>query len=192
MGETIHLFKDIHVGDILKYEETEDVDILSEIEQGELYIILDLVAISNRCNKDDALIMFEKALENYDLDAIIEKLIDCLIGKQCKKDDDHVDHNNFKNFSEILLTFYRQIQCVDTLSWGDFTSMTVRQLYNYADGIQERYIINKNEELQSQYNNACITGGVIFGSLKECPQLDKDGHIKQKSLYEKLMDLKKR
>lgn len=186
------IVKDFVIRDILDYEDTEGISIIDELEQGELFILVDLIQMSIKCSEEDANDILSKALNESSLPEIIEKVVDSLIGRRAEKSEETVNKKEYKNFSDILLDFYTQIQIVDTLSYSDFMHMTTRQLYRYADGLQARYINNKNQELQSQFNNVAMLLGAVTGKLKECPQLDEEGHIKKKSLRDKLAAINRR
>ena len=64
-------------------------------------------------------------------------------------------------------------------------------MYKYADGVQKRFISDKNQELQSQFSNAMMFGQMLAGKLKECPQLNEDGTLHQKTLAEKIKEMKR-
>ena len=64
-------------------------------------------------------------------------------------------------------------------------------MYKYADGVQKRFISDKNQELQSQYSNAMMLRQMLAGKLKECPQLNEDGTLHKKTLAEKIKEMKR-
>lgn len=50
----MQLIKEITIKDIRDYELKNDVDTLSLLEAGELFVIQDLIQIGNKCSEDEA------------------------------------------------------------------------------------------------------------------------------------------
>lgn len=188
----MEIVKEFKIRDILNYELTEDINLFDELEQGELFVIQDLIKLGNNCDDEKANEILDKALDNYSLTEIVETISKCLIGKQAEKNEETVDRSEYKSFSDILEEFYSQIQTVDnTLSFGDFLDMSTRYMYRYSDGLQKRYINKKNQELQSQYNSVGMFMSALAGKLKDCPQLDDTGKIKGSDLISKIDKVKR-
>lgn len=175
------LAKEFLVKDIINYELTNDVNILEELEQGELYIILDLIKMGNGCSDEDAEDIFTRALKDMDLSEIVNEIAECLIGKQeTNKETTSEEKQKYKNYSEILLATFENLQSVgDTLTYSEFMSMNTHMLYRYADGVQKRYINDKNAAYRDSFENAAIFAGTIFGKIKEPPQI-KESDINKK------------
>lgn len=187
----MEIVKEFRIRDILNYELSEDINIFDEMEQGELFVVQDLIKLGNKCDDEEASRILEKALEHYSLTDIVKIISECLIGKQAEENEETVDKEKFKSFSDILEEFYSQIQTVDdTLSFGDFLDMSTRYMYRYSNGLQRRYINKKNLELQSQYNNVGLFMSALAGKLKDCPQLDENGKIKGSDLMSKIAAVK--
>ena len=68
--------------------------------------------------------------------------------------------------------------------------MSTRYMYKYAEGIQKRYVFNKNKELRSEYDSVAMLMSALSGKLKECPQLNEDGTLHKQSIKDKLLALK--
>lgn len=183
---------DFKIKDLISYEEINDTDILKNLQFGEIDTVIDLIAIGLGCDVDEAVKMLDNALQTHTLIEIIENIAWCLVGKQeVKEDTPKVDKNEYKSLTDIFEGMYQQLQIVDGLGLADFFNMSTRYLYKYANGVQKRYILKKNEELQSQYSNISMMVSALGGKLRECPQLDETGKIKQLSLQDRLRAMKK-
>ena len=173
--------KEFLVKDVINYELTNDVNILEELEQGELYIILDLIKMGNNCSDSEAESIFNQALADMDIAEIVNEIAECLIGKS-ELDNEPTDGEKpkYKNYSEVLLITFENLQSVgDAITYSEFMSMNTHMLYKYADGVQKRYINNKNAAYRDSFENAAIFAGTIFGKIKEPPQI-KESDINKK------------
>jgi hypothetical protein len=186
----LNFIKEIKIKDIMNYEMTEGINLLNELEELETYVIIDLIKMSNKCNDEIANKILEDAMKEYSLAEICIYVGESIVGKQMNDSDEAVDKDKYSSFSDCLEQFYSQIQIVDTLSFGDFMEMSTRQLYRYSDGLQKRYINKKNQELQSQFTNISMLMSGLAGKLKECPQLDENGKMKKKDIFDQIAELK--
>lgn len=180
--------KEFIIKDIISYETLNDVNILEELEQGELYIILDLIMMGNKCSYEEAECIFRQALESSDLSEIVNNIAECLVGKQTDDKEQTVDRDKYKNFSSILLDFFEQLQIVDsTISYSDFMNMSTQMMYKYANGIQKRYINERNVAYRESFENAVILLGALSGKVKEPPQIsEKDINKTKTSLADRV------
>lgn len=184
------LTKEFKVKDILNYELENDLSIIEELQNGSLFILLDLIKLGNHCSDEEAETILDKALNEMSLAEVVENLAYELIGKKPDQNEEVIDSKNVSTYSDILESFYSEIQTVDErLSLNEFMDMSTRYMYRYADGLKKRYINNKNREMQSQYTNVAMFMGALAGKLKECPVLDDNGNIKEKSLVDKIRSL---
>lgn len=174
--------KEFIIKDIINYETLNDVNILEELEQGELYVILDLIMMGNKCQYEEAECIFRQALESIGLTEIINKIAECLVGEKTENEDQTVDRNKYKNFSDILLEFFEQLQIVDdTISYSDFMNMSTQMMYKYANGVQKRYINERNVAYRESFENAVILLGALSGKVKEPPQISENDINKTKT-----------
>ena len=180
--------KEFIIKDIISYETLNDVNILEELEQGELYIILDLIVMGNKCSYEEAECIFRQALESSDLSEIVNNIAECLVGEQTDDKEQTVDRDKYKNFSSILLDFFEQLQIVDsTISYSDFMNMSTQMMYKYANGIQKRYINERNVAYRESFENAVILLGALSGKVKEPPQIsEKDINKTKTSLADRV------
>lgn len=186
----MQLIKEITIKDIRDYELKNDVDTLSLLEAGELFVIQDLIQIGNKCSEDEASEILDKALTEMGLTNLVKEILSEIIGRDLEDGDPAVDKNEYKNFSEILDDFYTQMQAVDTnLSISEFESMTPKKMYRYADGLQKRFIVKRNLEMQDQYNYIAMFMSALTGNLKQCPKLNMDGSVHKETLEEKIKRL---
>lgn len=175
------------IKDLFDYMIENDVDILEELQSCNLFIMIDLIKIDRKCSDEDAENILYRYINEYGLESVVEELAYEVIGYKPKEDDTKHNSNEFKSFSDILESFYNDIQSIDSnLSISEFMGMSTRYMYRYADGLQKRYINNKNQELQSQFTNAMLIGNMLAGKLKECPQLNEDGSIHKKDKLESI------
>ena len=187
----MQLIKEIIIRDILDYETSQDINILKELEQCETFILLDLIRLGNKCNEDEAQVILEKALNEMELQDIIKNIAECLIGKRTNENEETVEQTEYKNFSDILLEFFTQLQSVDeTLVFSDFINMSTQFMYRYADGVQKRYINKRNSQLRDEFENAGIFLGALTGKMDKPPQLDENGKLKKESLRDKILAIK--
>lgn len=183
--------KEILIKDVLQYERINDINILEELQSGNIFIILDLIKLGNDCSDEQAELIFNNALNENSLGEIIEQLAYELIGNTPNEKDEQNIDNTDKSISNILEEFYNQLQLVDDkLSISEFWNMSTRYMYSYADGIQERFIYNKNKQWKENYENIAMFMSGLTGKLKECPQLNPDGSLHKQSIKDKLQAFK--
>lgn len=179
--------KEFIINDIINYESINDINILSELECGETYIIVDLIMLGNKCTYEEAEDIFNKSLETMSIEDIIKDIAICLVGSEQNKQEKTVDRNNYKNFSSILMEFFEQLQIVDNnITYSEFMGMSTRMLYRYADGIQKRYINNRNAEYRESFENAAILLGALCGKIKEPPKINIEDINNKTSLADRV------
>lgn len=188
----MQICKEFIIREVLDYELNNDINIFDELSQANLFIILDLIKLGNKCDDAEAESIFNKAVEEYGYDEAVKELAYELIGRRPDEDEKNNVDKNYSSFSEVLEDFYNNIQSVDkNFGLSEFWNISTRYMYKYADGVQKRFISDKNQELQSQYSNAMMFGQMLAGKLKECPQLNEDGTLHQKTLAEKIKEMKR-
>lgn len=188
----MQICKEFIIREVLDYELNNDINIFDELSQANLFIILDLIKLGNKCDDAEAESIFNKAVEEYGYDEAVKELAYELIGRRPDEDEKNNVDKKYSSFSEVLEDFYNNIQTVDkNFGLSEFWNISTRYMYKYADGVQKRFISDKNQELQSQYSNAMMFGQMLAGKLKECPQLNEDGTLHQKTLAEKIKEMKR-
>lgn len=188
----MQICKEFIIREVLDYELNNDINIFDELSQANLFIILDLIKLGNKCDDAEAESIFNRAVEEYGYDEAVKELAYELIGRRPDEDEKNNVDKNYSSFSEVLEDFYNNIQSVDkNFGLSEFWNISTRYMYKYADGVQKRFISDKNQELQSQFSNAMMFGQMLAGKLKECPQLNEDGTLHQKTLAEKIKEMKR-
>ena len=188
----MQICKEFIIREVLDYELNNDINIFDELSQANLFIILDLIKLGNKCDDAEAESIFNKAVEEYGYDEAVKELAYELIGRRPDEDEKNNVDKKYSSFSEVLEDFYNNIQSVDkNFGLSEFWNISTRYMYKYADGVQKRFISDKNQELQSQFSNAIMFGQMLAGKLKECPQLNEDGTLHQKTLAEKIKEMKR-
>ena len=183
----MNLCREFVIKDLFDYMIMNETDILEEIGYGNLSVMIDVIQIGNKCSEEEAENVLYSAIDAYGIEQVIEELAYEVIGYRPDENDKKQNSKEFKSFSDILESFYNDIQSVDNkLSISEFMHMSTRYMFRYADGLQKRFINNKNKELQSQYMNAMLIGSMLAGKLKECPQLDDTGAVKKEDKMEKM------
>lgn len=187
----MQICKEFIIREVLDYELNNDINIFDELSQANLFIILDLIKLGNKCDDAEAESIFNKAVEEYGYDEAVKELAYELIGRRPDDNEKNNVDKKYSSFSEVLEDFYNNIQTVDkNFGLSEFWNISTRYMYKYADGVQKRFISDKNQELQSQFSNAMMFGQMLAGKLKECPQLNEDGTLHQKTLAEKIKEMK--
>lgn len=187
----MQICKEFIIREVLDYELNNDINIFDELSQANLFIILDLIKLGNKCDDAEAESIFNRAVDEYGYDEAVKELAYELIGRRPDDNEKNNVDKKYSSFSEVLEDFYNNIQTVDkNFGLSEFWNISTRYMYKYADGVQKRFISDKNQELQSQYSNAMMFGQMLAGKLKECPQLNEDGTLHQKTLAEKIKELK--
>ena len=175
------------VGELIEYMQKNDVDILKELEKGELFVVIDMIALGDKCSEEEASNKFQSLLKEYSYTEIISELAYEIIGRRVECNDETVERED-KSFLDILTDFYDELQTVDNkITISEFLNMNSEFMYRYADGIKKRYLFNKNERLRECYEFLGMYGQLWNGKLKECPQYDEDGSVKHISDKEKLI-----
>ena len=188
----MQICKEFIIREVLDYELNNDINIFDELSQANLFIILDLIKLGNKCDDAEAESIFNKAVEEYGYDEAVKELAYELIGRRPDENEKNNVDKKYSSFSEVLEDFYNNIQSVDkNFGLSEFWNISTRYMYKYADGVQKRFISDKNQELQSQFSNAMMFGQMLAGKLKECPQLNEDGTLHQKTLAEKIKEMKR-
>lgn len=187
----MRICKEFIIKDVLDYELNNDISIFEELSQGNVFIMLDLIKLGNNCDDAEAESIFNKSVEQLGYDKTVESLAYELIGREPSEDDKNNSDKKYTSFTEVLEDFYDSVQTVDkNFGLNEFWNISTRYLYKYADGVQKRFVNDKNMELQSQYSNVVMFGQMLAGKLKECPQLNEDGTIHKDTLADKLKKLK--
>lgn len=188
----MQICKEFIIREVLDYELNNDINIFDELSQANLFIILDLIKLGNKCDDAEAESIFNRAVEEYGYDEAVKELAYELIGRRPDDNEKNNVDKKYSSFSEVLEDFYNNIQTVDkNFGLSEFWNISTRYMYKYADGVQKRFISDKNQELQSQFSNAMMFGQMLAGKLKECPQLNEDGTLHQKTLAEKIKEMKR-
>ena len=187
------LCKEFIVKEVLDYELNNDMNILEELSQGNLFIIIDLIKLGNHCDDAEAESILNKSIEEIGYEKTVEELAYELIGRKPDENEETTDSKKYSSFSEVLEDFYDSVQTVDkNFGLSEFWNISTKYLFKYADGVQKRYISDKNLELQAQYSNVVMFGQMLAGKLKECPQLNEDGTLHKKSLAEQIKEMRKK
>lgn len=187
------LCKEFIVKEVLDYELNNDMNILEELSQGNLFIIIDLIKLGNHCDDAEAESILNKSIEEIGYEKTVEELAYELIGRKPDENEETTDSKKYSSFSEVLEDFYDSVQTVDkNFGLSEFWNISTKYLFKYADGVQKRYISDKNQELQAQYSNVVMFGQMLAGKLKECPQLNEDGTLHKKSLAEQIKEMRKK
>ncbi len=188
----MQICKEFIIREVLDYELNNDINIFDELSQANLFIILDLIKLGNKCDDAEAESIFNRAVEEYGYDEAVKELAYELIGRRPDDNEKNNVDKKYSSFSEVLEDFYNNIQTVDkNFGLSEFWNISTRYMYKYADGVQKRFISDKNQELQSQFSNAMMFGQMLAGKLKECPQLNEDGTLHKKTLAEKIKEMKR-
>lgn len=186
----MRLTKEFLIGDIWDYE-INDINILEELAQLNLFIIIDLIKIGNKCDEEMAESLLNKYLKEMTLEQLAEELTYEVIGNKPSENKEDTVDNKWSTFSDILWMFFNQLQSLDNnLSISEFRSMSTGSMYKYAEGVKERYINNMNLELEKMFMDKVMLGQSMSGKLKECPRLDPDGSMHKETLEEKIKKLR--
>jgi hypothetical protein len=184
----------IKVGFIIDYETYNNCNIIENLAYGDLVTIIDILSHGYDCSINDAIDIMNNNIDELGFEKFINDISYDVIGHvpDDKDKDKTQDINENKRYSEVLQQYFNELQTYDnSLSISDFRDFTTHYMYVYADGVQKRYISNKNMKLQEQYDNITMLAGALTGNLKECPRLDEDGSLHKKTLDEKLEELRK-
>lgn len=182
------MVREFIIKDILDYEIEHNVNLLEELEYCNVSTIIDLISLGNdKCGYEEAEHIFDIALKELGISGLVEELAYELVGKRPNGDEETTNSKKYSSFSEVLESFYNEIQAVDkNLGLSDFWNISTRYMYRYADGLQQRFLNDKNIKLQDDYTLVAMFIQGIVGKLKECPQLDENGNLKQESEIDKL------
>lgn len=183
----MELCKEFIIKDLFDYMIMNDTDILEEISYCNLSVMIDVIKIGNKCDDEEAETILYSAIDQYGLENVCEELAYEVIGYRPTDEDKKQSSTEFKSFSDILESFYNDIQSIDSkLSISEFMSMSTRYMYRYAEGIKTRYINNENKDLRGYYTFLGMLGSMLSGKLKECPQLNEDGTVHKQDEIEKI------
>jgi hypothetical protein len=179
--------KEFRVLDLIDYEMLNGISILDELSFGSTFILFDMVKLGNNCDDEQAQIIIDKSFEEIGYEETFKEVFYEIIGKYPDNSDDTYEDDSIHTFSELFEQYFSSIQCVDSsLTYHDFLNMNTRYVHRYANNIKDRFIFNKNMEIQSQYFNVVMFMSALAGKLKDCPQLDEDGTLHKETLEEKI------
>ena len=85
----MQICKEFIIREVLDYELNNDINIFDELSQANLFIILDLIKLGNKCDDAEAESIFNKAVEEYGYDEAVKELAYELIGR--RPDDKFLD-----------------------------------------------------------------------------------------------------
>lgn len=179
--------KEFIIKNLFDYMILNEIDILEEIGYCNLSVMTDVVKIGNNCSDEEAEDILYTAIEEYGIEAVAEELAYEVIGHRPEENEKKQSSNEFHSFSDVLESFYNDVQSIDSnLSISEFMSMSTRYVYRYANGLQKRCLNNENKELRNDYRLVCMFFAALSGKLKECPQLNEDGSLKEEDEIEKI------
>jgi len=175
------------IKDILDYELLNEVNILDELEQCNLSVMIDLVEIGNKCSEEDAEKTVSNGISELGIEKFVEELAYEIIGHRPDDNESSTNSHKFSSFSEVLENFYNEIQSVDkNLGLSDFWNISTRYMYRYADGLQKRFVNETNNKWRDIYMDKVMLAQMLGGKLDDCPQLNEDGSLHQKSEVDKI------
>lgn len=169
----MNIVKNFIVKDLINYEQNNNINIITEIKNGEYSVIIDLLSIGNNIDINEAIGLFQELLKNYSYIDIVKSLSISIFGENNNSDNGYVDTTN-KTLSDILMDFYNEIHTIDDLDISSFLNMNTTSIYKYAEGVKQRYIYNINNRRREAFESAQIDAGVKFGGLKEVPLISEE------------------
>lgn len=180
------------LGDLMQYMIDNQLDILEELEYGNTDVIVDMIAMGNKCTEDKAIEIFQNLQQRYELTEIIKCLGQEIIGCETDETADDVDRNKYDSYLEILEDIYSGIQVADdNLSFNEFKKLSTRYVYKYAEGIKKRYISKFNNSMEMNQIYIGMLMSALAGELKEPIKLNDDGTVHKKSLKESFKERKR-
>lgn len=182
------IVKEFIIKEVLDYELNTDINILEELQSCNLSIMIDLIKLGNKCSDEEAEDILDRCINELGFEETVTQLAYELIGTRPDENKDSTNSEEFSSFSEVLEDFYNNIQSVDEkLGLSDFWNMSTRYMYKYADGIQSRFINNKNIKLQDSYELTAMILRGLGGELDECPRYDEDGTVHKESNKDRVL-----
>lgn len=187
----MNIVKNFIVKDLINYEQNNNINIITELKNGEYTVIVDLLAIGNNIDINEAIGLFQKLIKNYEYIDIVKSLSISIFGENNNSDNGYVDTTN-KTLSDILMDFYNEIHTIDDLDINSFLNMNTTSIYKYAEGVKQRYIYNINNRRREAFESAQIDTGVKFGGLKEVPLVSEDTFMSKADKKAKWLEERRR
>jgi hypothetical protein len=188
------IINEFKIYDLLNYEAVNNINILEALQCGNIFVVIDLIEIGRQCSPEEAEETFEELIKHKDLSEIFSEIAIDIIGKQASEDEECVSGDTDPtdlSMTSILYDFYNQMKSVgDPITFTEFNNMSTKFMYKYAEGIQQRYIYDKNKKFREDYESTAMMLQGLAGKLKECPQLDPDGTLHKESIQDKIKKLK--
>ena len=103
----MQICKEFIIREVLDYELNNDINIFDELTQGNLFIVLDLIKLGNKCDDAEAESIFNKSIEEVGYDKTVENLAYELVGKRPDEKEESTDSKKYSSFSEVLEDFYK-------------------------------------------------------------------------------------
>lgn len=187
----MNIVKNFIVKDLINYEQNNNINIITELKNGEYTVIVDLLAIGNNIDINEAIGLFQELIKNYEYIDIVKSLSISIFGENNNSDNGYVDTTN-KTLSDILMDFYNEIHTVDDLDINSFLNMNTTSIYKYAEGVKQRYIYNINNRRREAFESAQIDAGVKYGGLKEVPLVSEDTFMSKAEKKAKWLEERRR
>ena len=173
------LVRNFNLMDIKKYESDTGANILSFFDDIRLNYVIDLVKLGNgNCDEQRAAEILDQYLENEGtlVDAILE-IKEALIGvgdnnQEDTEETDKIDITQYDSLTDLYITFCMQLTSVG-LSYGEFWTMTTKEMYKVFNSIAIKIQNETNRDLRNYHTLAAMVGGAVWGKLqKEPPKVD--------------------
>lgn len=187
----MNIVKNFIVKDLINYEQNNNINIITELKNGEYTVIVDLLAIGNNIGINEAIGLFQELIKNYEYIDIVKSLSISIFGENNNSDNGYVDTTN-KTLSDILMDFYNEIHTIDDLDINSFLNMNTTSIYKYAEGVKQRYIYNINNRRREAFESAQIDTGVKYGGLKEVPLVSEDTFMSKADKKAKWLEERRR
>jgi hypothetical protein len=187
----MNIVKNFIVKDLINYEQNNNINIITELKNGEYTVIVDLLAIGNNIDINEAIGLFQELIKNYEYIDIVKSLSISIFGENNNSENGYVDTTN-KTLSDILMDFYNEIHTIDDLDINSFLNMNTTSIYKYAEGVKQRYIYNINNRRREALERSQIDAGVKFGGLKEVPLVSEDTFMSKAEKKAKWLEERRR
>lgn len=166
----IMLVKRFYLKDIKKYEEENNVNLMTFFEDIKLSNVLELIKLGNGwCSDEEAANLLDRYLETHSLrDALIE-IKNCLLGKDMvDEESDGVSVSEYDSLTAIYNDICFNLMSLG-ISYSEFWDMTTRDMYRAYESIQTKATNDLNRELFLYYTLAAMVGQAVWGKLQKQP-----------------------
>lgn len=167
-----------YIKDIRNWEEENRYSLFELFNKFDYTKLIILVRLgNNNCSEEKACDIIDRYMEvdGNNIETAIKEIRDNILGEDKKdtaQDTDSENNKSYANMSDMLSDMFVKLTDIN-ISYGDFWSMTTRELNNSFKCVQEKAINSLNTQLLTNYQLANLIMAGLAGKMPtEAPRIN--------------------